>query len=1337
MTRPVEFISNILSMYEDGARLFIEVGPGSTLSSFVDNILTESRHWAIPTNIPNRSVTLQLLHSLAFCASFGIPVDTRGIMPAPPRRRLLRRMSRSPVSRGLEIPAAPKSKSAGTPDLISEALAGQNADVVENYLKQRGNFLKDMLLLDFQHFSGAPAAEVVAKKTAEDDTEKQVIELVSQKTGYPPDVINIDLDVEAELGIDSIKQVEIIRQLAIKLGIDFGTDARSQRYKITTLRKLIEVCRGLVPEAPAAEVVAEKTADTQAPGTSWNTNCHRWVCHKVEIPLPDKKNPQYLSGRKVLLMAGEDGPGILLKNLLEEAGATVSIVLPSDSPEHFPKDFDMVVDLWSYGEDEIPTLKRSKEWMERTAERAVAILRIGQYLFDSVRSTENRQAIWVEVTSLGGELAASATNHIPARAGIGLGMSRCLAFDLTDRLETLYLDFDTQEPDATVANCVFNELIHERRHSEIGYAQGKRFEIRWKTDDTSDEEPKFQLDSQSVVLAIGGARGITASICCELARHGGAQFIIVGKSPFSMDKNAEPGEPVTFDIARDALLAESLTKGKLIVPAKLDQLALERVWESERSWNMALLRSLTGHVTYRQCDVTDIKAVHSLLNQVSQEYGRIDLVIHGGGTLLDKSIDKIDTEEFVGGMRSKILGTVCLLAALSDVEVGTFINLSSISGRWGNSGQGAYAAGHEVASILVAGAGGKRPGRWFNIFYGPWLNVGMTRTGSVMERLAARGIDFVTEKAGSEFLVKEFESNSGYSVAFCGNEPLLLLRGSGDLPIDTSAQAPLLDGVDIIAPGVAEGRKIFDLKRDRFIAEHYVSYETPILPAVVSLEMIAQTASVLTDPRFSVTDIEDITFPRAGTFPRREPRQFRTRVRLLSQDEAGALFSGEVFSFFTPPGSKEVQEIVHASCRIRFGYRQPPEKPQLVVVSTGIGDYRIDAKPLWATKAHKYRVGLFQNVHSLSSVTQDGIVGEVMGTKVREFGKRPLLDNPIRLDGILHLVFVLAVVFLKNPFPFVAGMKSIKLFSSDDPEAMRFCRIRVREVNKTDLICDIETIDSTNKVVERLTGFRKLATGVTDAFEPTEPIWDSIRENPRQADIRRLLDYDSRFSLAHIHISLVDGAREANEKELQREQLTTAEIRQYHSLKHPKRRLEWLAGRIAVKGAVRMYLGSDAPLPSAIQVKSLSNNAPYTIIKGKEADSDLPHVSISHSGDMAVAIAAHSPEVGIDVEEITESVCEVADEFSTKEEVEQVSKCTGLNRLTALASIWAIKEATRKALGPETCLMKELVIREVRQQGDYIICDIANRIEGCFRAVTFQDNKYVYAVSLSCKPTKE
>jgi hypothetical protein len=52
-----------------------------------------------------------------------------------------------------------------------------------------------------------PAVEAVAPSVpaGRDKLEAQLLEIVSERTGYPPDMLGLDVDIEAELGIDSIK----------------------------------------------------------------------------------------------------------------------------------------------------------------------------------------------------------------------------------------------------------------------------------------------------------------------------------------------------------------------------------------------------------------------------------------------------------------------------------------------------------------------------------------------------------------------------------------------------------------------------------------------------------------------------------------------------------------------------------------------------------------------------------------------------------------------------------------------------------------------------------------------------------------------------------------------------------------------------------------------------------------------------------------------------------------------------------------------------------------------------------------------------------------------------
>ena len=54
----------------------------------------------------------------------------------------------------------------------------------------------------------APVAAPVAVQSA--DAEKVMLEVVAEKTGYPTEMLDLEMDMEADLGIDSIKRVEIL-----------------------------------------------------------------------------------------------------------------------------------------------------------------------------------------------------------------------------------------------------------------------------------------------------------------------------------------------------------------------------------------------------------------------------------------------------------------------------------------------------------------------------------------------------------------------------------------------------------------------------------------------------------------------------------------------------------------------------------------------------------------------------------------------------------------------------------------------------------------------------------------------------------------------------------------------------------------------------------------------------------------------------------------------------------------------------------------------------------------------------------------------------------------------
>lgn len=73
--RPVRFRETVRRMFDDGYRVFLEVGPRGLLTAAVADTLRGEAHAAIALNSIHRSGRLQLLHALGQLAAQGAPVD--------------------------------------------------------------------------------------------------------------------------------------------------------------------------------------------------------------------------------------------------------------------------------------------------------------------------------------------------------------------------------------------------------------------------------------------------------------------------------------------------------------------------------------------------------------------------------------------------------------------------------------------------------------------------------------------------------------------------------------------------------------------------------------------------------------------------------------------------------------------------------------------------------------------------------------------------------------------------------------------------------------------------------------------------------------------------------------------------------------------------------------------------------------------------------------------------------------------------------------------------------------------------------------------------------------
>ncbi|HQP93402.1 MAG TPA: phosphopantetheine-binding protein, partial [Thermoanaerobaculia bacterium] len=100
----------------------------------------------------------------------------------------------------------------------------------------------------------APAAPAAAPAAARDAVADAVLALVAEKTGYPPEMLALDLDMEADLGIDTVKQAELFAAIRERYGIE--RDPNLQLRDFPTLAHTIRFVRERRPDLAAAAAAA-------------------------------------------------------------------------------------------------------------------------------------------------------------------------------------------------------------------------------------------------------------------------------------------------------------------------------------------------------------------------------------------------------------------------------------------------------------------------------------------------------------------------------------------------------------------------------------------------------------------------------------------------------------------------------------------------------------------------------------------------------------------------------------------------------------------------------------------------------------------------------------------------------------------------------------------------------------------------------------------------------------------------------------------------------------------------------------------------------------------------
>ncbi len=374
-----------------------------------------------------------------------------------------------------------------------------------------------------------------------------------------------------------------------------------------------------------------------------------------------------------------------------------------------------------------------------------------------------------------------------------------------------HVHFETPLPPEALGAQLFKEL-QDVTSPEVVYRRGERYLASLEA---LDEEDGLPHDGQPrVVIALGGAKGITRSLVESLSSRFPIRLYLLGRSPQASIQSS--------------------------------------------------LQSLEGKVSdlsYTVCDATDFAKLEQTIGRILARERKIDFILNGAGIEISQGLGQKTGLEMRKEIFNKVLPAFYLTCLCRSLPQTKLIQFSSVVSEFGNAGQTVYAWANQFINTL----GEVCQGQTLSIAWPPWDGVGMTAPLAIQQGLKRLGVGLLTPESAAEL----FEQDLGpahdrlrtvyyYDPADYPAYGLALRK--------LAPYAPLL-GTPLLVGGKAAFSRLYAPSSDPFLQDHRVGGRA-YLPGAVGAALLLGLgrASLGYYPRLeSLKFTQPIIFPEKKT----------------------------------------------------------------------------------------------------------------------------------------------------------------------------------------------------------------------------------------------------------------------------------------------------------------------------------------------------------------------------------------------------------------------------------------------------------------------------------------
>jgi NAD(P)-dependent dehydrogenase (short-subunit alcohol dehydrogenase family)/acyl carrier protein len=869
-----------------------------------------------------------------------------------------------------------------------------------------------------------------------------LLSVVSDKTGYPIEMLELTMSMDADLGIDSIKRVEILSALQERLPAApvIGPD---QMGVLNTLGQIAEFL-GQGSGVKGQETACSNLAPCPLPLAPAIALFRSSI---VAQPLTTTDQQISLAEGGLIVVTDDGSPfSAELCSCLTAQGHRVALTKVLDILEVLPLDqiSGLVLVAPTDGTDD-QFLKNGFQLLKQVAPGLK-------------RASREGGALLATVSRLDGAFGCLAGSQIadPLSGGLA-GMSKTARHEWPE-VSCKAIDLG-HFPDQTAAALAVAEELFLCGPVEVGLTGSGRIGLALQ-DLPALSSGTAPIKQGELVVITGGGRGVTAEAAVSLAKAWQPLLVLLGRSPLPQQEPDWLASLTDEAAIKRAILSHATEK---LHPREIEEQYQTTISGRELRETMQNIQAVGGKTLYFAVDIRDSEAVAGLMAELRTEHGPIRGIVHGAGVLADRLIVDKTREQFNQVYSTKVVGLRSLLDATRSDDLRFIALFGSTTGRLGRSGQVDYAVANEVLNKLAQSEARNRANcRSLCINWGPW-DGGMV-TPALKKVFASEGIGLIPLQAGADLLVAELSNPQGPV------EVTVLAGVSGSSLMSSEApkqSAPLKEAL----------RLTFNVDDFPFISSHVIDNRA-VLPMAMIVEWLAH-AALHGNPGFRFHGFNDLRICKGVIIDRSSPCTLQLMAGKAKRQDAFYQVPVELVST-----QQDGRSQLHARAEIVLANRLPEGLRTIKELPNA---------PYSQSRAVYDQPYLFHgpDLHGIELVTSCSEKGISAMTKAApepaSWVKSPLrshwLTDPLVMDSAFQMMILWSFErFGAGSLPSFAAR--YRQFHETFPKEGAQVMIRVTNAQSHSAVADIEFVERTSgKLIARLEGYEcVIDTSLAQAF---------------------------------------------------------------------------------------------------------------------------------------------------------------------------------------------------------------------------------------------------------------